>query len=88
VFELKSISKKLCAISGLNHGRETACFAAALFMGQWRAMPVATALIHPRSTHFADIRFDLSRAPRLGNNHPVRTLPETASGTPSLAVRL
>jgi hypothetical protein len=53
-----------------------------------RAMPVATELIYPRSTHFADIRFDLSRAPRLGNNHPVRTLPETASGTPSLAVRL
>jgi hypothetical protein len=60
----------------------------ALRWGKLRAMPVATALIHPRSTHFADIRFDLSRAPRLGNNHPVRTLPETASGTPRVGVRL
>jgi hypothetical protein len=53
-----------------------------------RAMPVVTELICPGSTHFADIRFGLSRAPRLGNNHAVRTLPETASGTPRVGVRL
>jgi hypothetical protein len=42
----------------------------ALRWGKLRAMPVAIELIYTRSTHFADIRFDLSRAPRLGNNHP------------------
>ncbi len=36
---------------------------------------------------FLPIRVRLPRAARLGNNHRIRTLPETGSGTPPVVVR-